>query len=85
MLILTSAGRDLDEEKRKKMDIVFSTVRENFLLSGNCLTPAAKKTLLQLVELRASGWQLSKAATVYYYVSSANSKSSSSGAAVHYT
>ncbi|CAG0916570.1 unnamed protein product [Notodromas monacha] len=66
-LILTSVGKDLDAEKSRKMDNLFSAIRENFLLSAD-LNPEVKKTLLQLVELRASGWQLSKAATVYYYL-----------------
>uniref|UniRef100_A0A1B6JD58 MIF4G domain-containing protein n=1 Tax=Homalodisca liturata TaxID=320908 RepID=A0A1B6JD58_9HEMI len=63
--ILTSIGKDLEHDLPKMMSQVFFNIRDVFM------TPASagpiKSTLLQLIELRASKWQMPASAVMYYY------------------
>ncbi|GLH00182.1 Uncharacterized protein GBIM_06631 [Gryllus bimaculatus] len=62
--VLTSVGRDLEQELPGKLQQLLSSIRDAFLTTGS--TPAVKKTLLQLIELHASKWQLPASAVMYY-------------------
>uniref|UniRef100_A0A1B6MQW4 MIF4G domain-containing protein n=1 Tax=Graphocephala atropunctata TaxID=36148 RepID=A0A1B6MQW4_9HEMI len=63
--ILTSIGKDLEHDLPKTMEQIFFNIRDVFL------TPTSagpiKSTLLQLIELRASKWQMPASAVMYYY------------------
>lgn len=64
-IVLTSIGRDLQNEFPSRMQSLISGVRDAFLATS---TPqAVRKTLLQLIELNASNWQLKSQAVTYYY------------------
>ncbi|XP_075220807.1 uncharacterized protein LOC142324067 isoform X2 [Lycorma delicatula] len=63
--VLTSIGRDLEQEMPKELEQVLASVRDAFLTAVT--TPAIRKTLLQLIELHAAKWQLPASAVMYYY------------------
>lgn len=63
--VLTSIGRDLEQELPVQLDQLLTSVRDGFLASA--ALPAVRKTLLQLIELKASNWQLSGPTVLYYY------------------
>ena len=48
------------------MLLLLSCLRESFL-GVPAVSVSVKKTLLQLVELQAAGWQLPAQAVMYYY------------------
>ncbi|XP_063221405.1 CBP80/20-dependent translation initiation factor isoform X2 [Bacillus rossius redtenbacheri] len=62
--VLTSVGRDLEQELPGKLTHLIASARDAFLLTPGL--PPVKKTLLQLIELRAAKWQLSASAVMYY-------------------
>jgi hypothetical protein len=62
--VLTSIGRDLENELPGQIPVLLASVRDAFLTTATI--PAVKKTLLQLIELHASRWQLSAPAVMYY-------------------
>nr|CAD7407204.1 unnamed protein product [Timema poppensis] len=62
--VLTSVGRDFEQELPNKLTQLIASVRDTFLMVHN--VPSIKKTLLQLIELRAARWQLSASAVMYY-------------------
>ncbi|XP_066998065.2 CBP80/20-dependent translation initiation factor isoform X2 [Anabrus simplex] len=62
--VLTSIGRDLEQELPTKLQQLLSNIRDAFLTAN--ASPAVKKTLLQLIELHASKWQLPASAVMYY-------------------
>jgi len=64
-IILTSVGRDLEQETPGRMSNLVACLRNAFLTSP--ATSQIRKTLLQLVELQAAGWQLPAQAVMYYY------------------
>jgi len=64
-IILTSVGRDLEQETPGRMTSLVSCLRNCFLTCP--ATTQVRKTLLQLVELQAAGWQLPAQAVMYYY------------------
>jgi len=64
-LVLTHIGRDLDTEMPGRMSLLVTCLREAFLTSH--LNKQIGKTLLQLIELRAAGWNLPAQAVMYYY------------------
>jgi len=64
-LVLTHIGRDLQQETPGQMGLLLSCLRDSFL--HTTAGPLVKKTLLQLVELQAAGWQLPAPAVMYYY------------------
>ncbi|GAB6032647.1 hypothetical protein CHUAL_011525 [Chamberlinius hualienensis] len=64
-IVLTSVGRDLATECPQRMQSLMSAVREAFLVPT--ISPSVHKTLLQLIELNASHWQMMAPAVTYYY------------------
>lgn len=63
--VLTSIGKDLEQELPQQLDQLVTSVRDGFLASA--AVPTIRKTLLQLIELKASNWQLSGPTVLYYY------------------
>ncbi|XP_069684484.1 uncharacterized protein [Periplaneta americana] len=62
--VLTSIGRDLENELPSQVPNLLASVRDAFLKTATI--PTVKKTLLQLIELHASRWQLPASAVMYY-------------------
>ncbi|XP_065205404.1 uncharacterized protein LOC135835181 isoform X2 [Planococcus citri] len=67
---LTSVGRDLELELPARLNQLYDKIKEVFLKSN--LGPEIKKVMLQLIELRATGWQLPLSALNFYYPQSSN-------------
>lgn len=67
--VLTSIGRDLEQELPQQLDLLMGGVRDGFLMSmeQGGAGQAVRKTLLQLIELHASSWQLNGSGVLYYY------------------
>jgi len=65
-IVLTQIGRDLEVETPGQMSLLLTCLREAFLLVP-AVSGSVKKTLLQLIELQAAGWQLPAQAVMYYY------------------
>ncbi|XP_019868035.1 CBP80/20-dependent translation initiation factor [Aethina tumida] len=63
--VLTSIGRDLETELPQQLEQLLASVRDGFLNSAGA--PAVRRTLLQLIELHASNWQLPGSSVLYYY------------------
>lgn len=63
--VLTSIGRDLENELPAQLEQLLASVRDGFLASAGA--PAVRRTLLQLIELHASNWQLPGSSVLYYY------------------
>lgn len=61
---MTSIGKDLEQDLPKAMEQVFANIRDVFLYPSS---KKIKSTFLQLIELRASKWQMPASAVVYYY------------------
>jgi len=64
-LVLTHIGRDLIVEAPGQMTLILSCLREAFLMAE--APQQVRKTLLQLIELQAAGWQLPAESVMYYY------------------
>lgn len=64
-LVLTHIGRDLLAEIPGQMSLILSCLRDAFLSSD--APQQVRKTLLQLIELQAAGWQLPAESVMYYY------------------
>ncbi|KAJ9596378.1 hypothetical protein L9F63_012586 [Diploptera punctata] len=62
--VLTTIGRDLENELPAQIPILLASIRDAFLQTATI--PTIKKTLLQLIELHASKWQLPAPAIMYY-------------------
>ncbi|CAG9825150.1 unnamed protein product [Phaedon cochleariae] len=63
--VLTSIGRDLEAELPQQLEQLLASVRDGFLASAG--SPGVRRTLLQLIELHASNWQLPGSSVLYYY------------------
>lgn len=63
--VLTSIGRDLESELPAQLEQLLASVRDGFLASVG--SPSVRRTLLQLIELHASNWQLPGSSVLYYY------------------
>lgn len=63
--VLTSIGRDLENELPSQLEQLLVSVRDGFLATTGSL--AVRRTLLQLIELHASNWQLPGSSVLYYY------------------
>lgn len=63
--VLTSIGRDLENELAPQLEQLLASVRDGFLASAG--SPPVRRTLLQLIELHASNWQLPGSSVLYYY------------------
>lgn len=66
--VLTCIGRDLEQHLPMQLDILLASVRDAFL-NASASAPAIRRTLLQLIELQASRWQLPGNTVLYYYPS----------------
>lgn len=66
--VLTCIGRDLETHLSDQLDGLLASVRDAFL-NSNASAPAIRRTLLQLIELQASQWQLPGNTVLYYYPS----------------
>lgn len=66
--VLTCIGRDLETHLAEQLDGLLASVRDAFL-NSNASAPAIRRTLLQLIELQASRWQLPGNTVLYYYPS----------------
>jgi hypothetical protein len=62
--VLTSIGRDLDCEMKTRMPKLMAGLRDAFVDTS---IPGVRKTLMQLIEMRGSRWQLPASAVLYYY------------------
>lgn len=67
--VLTCIGRDLEQQLPQQLDSLLASVRDAFL-NASASAPAIRRTLLQLIELQASRWQLPGNTVLYYYPSS---------------
>lgn len=63
--VLTIAGRAVERDAPQRMASLVGRLREAFVQPG--LSAQARKTLLELLELHASGWQLNLAQQLYYF------------------
>ncbi|KAJ8954368.1 hypothetical protein NQ318_011041 [Aromia moschata] len=63
--VLTSIGRDLEAELPQQLEQLLASVRDGFLASAG--SASVRRTLLQLIELHASSWQLPGSSVLYYY------------------
>ncbi|CAG9561670.1 unnamed protein product [Danaus chrysippus] len=66
--VLTYIGRDLETQLPGDLERLLSAVRDAFI--NTSAAPSIRRTLLQLIELHASRWQLPGCAVLYYYPSS---------------
>ncbi|XP_049873749.1 uncharacterized protein LOC126372157 isoform X3 [Pectinophora gossypiella] len=66
--VLTYIGRDLEQQLPGDLERLLTAVRDAFL--NTAAAPSIRRTLLQLIELHASRWQLPGCAVLYYYPSS---------------
>lgn len=66
--VLTYIGRDLESQLPGDLERLLTAVRDAFLNAA--APPSIRRTLLQLIELHASRWQLPGCAVLYYYPSS---------------
>lgn len=67
--VLTCIGRDLEIHLPQQLETLLINVRDAFL-NSSASQPAIRRTLLQLIELQASKWQLPCNTVLYYYPSS---------------
>ncbi|XP_055596460.1 uncharacterized protein LOC129746664 isoform X17 [Uranotaenia lowii] len=67
--VLTCIGRDLEMHLPQQLETLLAAVRDAFL-NSSASAPAIRRTLLQLIELQASHWQLPGNTVLYYYPSS---------------
>lgn len=67
--VLTCIGRDLEMHLPQQLETLLAGVRDAFL-NSSASAPAIRRTLLQLIELQASRWQLPGNTVLYYYPSS---------------
>lgn len=67
--VLTCIGRDLEMHLPQQLEALLAAVRDAFL-NSSASAPAIRRTLLQLIELQASRWQLPGNTVLYYYPSS---------------
>uniref|UniRef100_A0A336LW89 CSON005994 protein n=1 Tax=Culicoides sonorensis TaxID=179676 RepID=A0A336LW89_CULSO len=64
--VLTCIGRDLEQHLPQQLEMLLTAVRDAFL-NSSASVPAIRRTLLQLIELQASRWQLPGNTVLYYY------------------
>ncbi|XP_067621550.1 uncharacterized protein [Eurosta solidaginis] len=66
--VLTCIGLDMETQLPQQLELLLSMVRDAFLNASDA-APAIRRTLLQLIELQASHWQLPGNTVLYYYPS----------------
>lgn len=63
--VLTIAGKAVERDAPQRMATLVSHMRDAFVQP--CLPAQGRKTLLELLELHASGWELKLPQTLYYF------------------
>ncbi|XP_022231730.2 uncharacterized protein LOC111080430 isoform X2 [Drosophila obscura] len=63
--VLTCIGQDVEQQLPQQLELLMSLVRDAFLNAGDSAA-AIRRTLLQLIELKASHWQLPGNTVLYY-------------------
>ncbi|XP_034471594.1 uncharacterized protein LOC117779484 isoform X3 [Drosophila innubila] len=63
--VLTCIGQDMERQLPQQLELLMSLVRDAFLNAGDAAA-AIRRTLLQLIELKASHWQLPGNTVLYY-------------------
>ncbi|KRG03274.1 uncharacterized protein LOC6577106 isoform X2 [Drosophila mojavensis] len=63
--VLTCIGQDMEQQLPQQLEQLMSVVRDAFLNAGDAAA-AIRRTLLQLIELKASHWQLPGNSVLYY-------------------
>ncbi|XP_033150686.1 uncharacterized protein LOC108608479 isoform X2 [Drosophila busckii] len=63
--VLTCIGQDMEQQLPQQLELLMSLVRDAFLNAGDAAA-AIRRTLLQLIELKASHWQLPGNSVLYY-------------------
>ncbi|KAL9922932.1 uncharacterized protein ACN2A1_005127 isoform 1-T8 [Glossina fuscipes fuscipes] len=66
--VLTCIGQDMEMQLPQQLELLLSMIRDAFLNASDS-APAIRRTLLQLIELQASHWQLPGNTVLYYYPS----------------
>lgn len=64
--VLTCVGKDIEIHLPQQLEMLLSMVRDAFL-NSSASAPTIRRTLLQLIELQASQWQLPGNTVLYYY------------------
>ncbi|KAH8333460.1 uncharacterized protein [Drosophila kikkawai] len=63
--VLTCIGQDMEQQLPQQLELLMGLVRDAFLNAGDSAAPI-RRTLLQLIELKASHWQLPGNTVLYY-------------------
>ncbi|XP_030556813.1 uncharacterized protein LOC115759853 isoform X2 [Drosophila novamexicana] len=63
--VLTCIGQDMEQQLPQQLELLMSLVRDAFLNAGDAAA-SIRRTLLQLIELKASHWQLPGNSVLYY-------------------
>ncbi|KAH8411994.1 hypothetical protein KR222_006169 [Zaprionus bogoriensis] len=63
--VLTCIGQDMEQQLPQQLELLMSLVRDAFLNAGDAAA-SIRRTLLQLIELKASHWQLPGNTVLYY-------------------
>lgn len=63
--VLTCIGQDMEQQLPQQLELLMSLVRDAFLNAGESAA-SIRRTLLQLIELKASHWQLPGNTVLYY-------------------
>ncbi|XP_015033624.2 uncharacterized protein LOC6643684 isoform X2 [Drosophila willistoni] len=63
--VLTCIGQDMEQQLPTQLELLMALVRDAFLNVGDSAA-AIRRTLLQLIELKASHWQLPGNTVLYY-------------------
>jgi len=71
--VLTCIGKDLELQLPEQLEVLLNKIRDAFL-NSNTAAPEIRRTLLQLIELQASQWQLPGDTVLYYYPTQRNIK-----------
>lgn len=70
--VFSSIGQDLEVFLPNKLNEIMDQMRIQFLKQTT--SPSFRKTLLQMIELRASKWALPVESIIYYYPSNSQKK-----------
>ncbi|KAH8279700.1 hypothetical protein KR054_002198 [Drosophila jambulina] len=63
--VLTCIGQDMEQQLPQQLELLMGLVRDAFLNAGDSAA-SIRRTLLQLIELKASHWQLPGNTVLYY-------------------
>ncbi|XP_043068636.1 uncharacterized protein [Drosophila bipectinata] len=63
--VLTCIGQDMEQQLPQQLELLMGLVRDAFLNAGESAA-SIRRTLLQLIELKASHWQLPGNTVLYY-------------------